>query len=136
MSLILSVSCSCNWELWEYMLCHIRGTTWVSSIEIFLTFLLKASFPPPGDLCKLMSIYSSVRWRRRPERLWFSCRFFCLSLLICYLLHAYTIWCEWFFTLACHFVCKHQLALPGMMLTTQVDINPERYKDPFKKRLP
>ncbi|XP_036284138.1 dipeptidyl peptidase 1 isoform X2 [Pipistrellus kuhlii] len=28
MSLTLSVSCSCSWELWEYMIYHVRGTNW------------------------------------------------------------------------------------------------------------
>lgn len=45
MSLTLSVSCSCSWELWEYMIYHIRGTNWVSATELFLIFLFKSKLP-------------------------------------------------------------------------------------------
>lgn len=96
MSLILSVSFSCNWELWGCMIFHIWGTNWVSSIEILLTFLLNASFPPPWWL-RQVNVCFFIRERELENRqMMVFLQILCLSLLICRFLPACSI-----FTLVC-----------------------------------
>lgn len=114
MSLILSVSCSCSWELWEYMICHIWGTNWVSTIETSFIFTVKPAFCCPVVLCKSMPIYSCGEGE-------------CTD--CCFPTHCCLSWLSYHldFLLLLYVTCQsHVLRLHHQTPSVIVDMNPRR----------
>lgn len=97
MSLILSVSCSCSWELWGYMIWDIWGTNWVSCVEIFN--FLKAS-----NVCWL--IWETEMDTGETRVL---VHISCLSLLICY---SYLPALFYISDLSLYYICTHWIGSP------------------------
>lgn len=121
MSLILSVSCSCSWELWEYMICHIWGTNWVSTIEIIFIFTVEPAFCCPVVLCKSMPIYSCGG--RRMHRLLFS---YASLLELAFL----PPWLSLLLYVTCR---SHVLRLHHQIPSVIVDMNPRRRRPSWQR---